>query len=93
LTATVPEEEMVLAGLPRRIRTVLFVAGVVLLSALGGVLLGCGDAEDDSGSAQPAETVTQPERGEETDQAGRDDGDDDRDDPDGRDDGDDRDYS
>jgi hypothetical protein len=77
---------MVVSRLPPKIRTVLCVAGVVLLSALGGVLLGCGDDQDDNGSAQPAETVTQPERGEETDQDGRDDGGDDRDDRGDRDD-------
>jgi hypothetical protein len=82
-------EEMVMSRLRRKIRTVLVLAGVVLLSFLGGVLIGCGD-DDDSGSAQPAEAVTQPENGEETERdGGDDDGGHDRDD--GKDDRDDRD--
>jgi hypothetical protein len=59
---------------------------MVVVGALSGVVVGCGDDDEDAApAAQPVETVTQPAAEQETGQDDRDDKDDDRDDQDDQD--------
>jgi hypothetical protein len=65
---------------------------MVVVGALSGVVVGCGDDDEDAApAAQPVETVTQPAAEQETGPDDADDKDDDRDDKDDPDDKDDRD--